>query len=341
MNNFEIRVLLRHYWKKGLSARAAAVEICEVEGEGTIGKTAAIKWFKRFDDGDFDFEDKPRSGRPALLDEEDLRAALEDEPSSSTRDLADEFGVCQTTIVDSLHKFGFVHKKPRQDPHELTEAEAMRRVEVCRQLLDNPLDDRFWKRIVTCDEKWVFLVNHDRSRRWVPRDQSPSPVVRQDHFGKKVMLCVWWNVDGVVHFELIPDGRAVNAELYTEQLERVYNVLKQRYPTLIHQKRALLQHDNASAHRANLTKEKLDELDGIEVLPHPAYSPDLAPSDYGLFRSMVHFFRGRRFETFDQVEAACREFFESKEPQWYRDQIQQLAERWRKVIENDGLYFEV
>ena len=117
-------------------------------------------------------------------------------------------------------------------------------------------------------------------------------------------------------------------------------VLKQRYPTLIHQKRVLLQHDNASAHRANLTKEKLDELDGIEVLPHPSYSPDLAPSDYGLFRSMVHFFRGRRFETFDQVEAVCREFFESKEPQWYRDQIRQLAERWRKVIENDGLYFE-
>ncbi|CAF1683781.1 unnamed protein product [Rotaria magnacalcarata] len=81
-------------------------------------------------------------------------------------------------------------------------------------------------------------------------------------------------------------------------------------------------------------------LDGIEVLPHPTYSPDLAPSDYGLFRSMVHFFRGRRFETFDQVEAVCRELFESKEPHWYRDQIRQLAERWRKVIENDGLYFE-
>ncbi len=186
----------------------------------------------------------------------------------------------------------------------------------------------------------VFLVNRGRSKLWVPGDQNPPPVARQDRFGKKVMLCVWWNVDGVVHFELVPDGRAVNAELYSEQLERVYNVLKQRYPTLIRRKRALLQHDNGPAHRANFTKEKLDELDGVEVLPHPAYSSDLAPSDYGLFRSMEHFLRGRRFETFDQVEAACREFFESKEPHWYRDQIRQLAERWRKVIENDGLYFE-
>jgi histone-lysine N-methyltransferase SETMAR len=221
MNNFEIRVLLRRYWKKGLSVRAAAAKICKVEGEGTIGKTAAIKWFKRSEDGDFDLEDNPRSGRPSVLDEEDLRAALEDEPSSSTRDMADELGVAQRTVVNYLHTFDFVHKKPRQDPHELTEAQAIRRVEVCRQLLDNPLDDRFWKRIVTCDEKWVFLVNRDRSRRWVPRDQNPPPVARQDRFGKKVMLCVWWNVDGVVHFRLVPDGRFVNAELYSEQLERV------------------------------------------------------------------------------------------------------------------------
>ncbi|CAM4771115.1 unnamed protein product [Rotaria magnacalcarata] len=228
MHNFEIRVLLRHYWKKGLSARAAAAEICEVEGEGTIGKTAAIKWFKRFENGDLDFEDKPRSGRQSILNEEDSRATL----------------------------------------------------------------------------------------RWVPRDQNPPSVARQDHFAKKVMLCVWWNVDGVVHFELVPDGRAVDAELYSEQLERVYNILMQCYPTLIRQERAPLQHDNAPAHRANLTKEKLGELDGIEVLSHPAYSPDLGPSDYGLFRSIVHFFRGRRFEIFDQVEAACREFFEPKESHW-------------------------
>ena len=131
MNNFEIRVLLRHYWKKGLSARAAAAEICEVVGEGTVGKTAAIKWFKRSEDGDFDFEDKPRSSRPSILNEEDLRAALEDESSSNTRDLADELGAVQRTVVSYLHKFDFVYKKRRQDPHELTEAQAIRHVEVC------------------------------------------------------------------------------------------------------------------------------------------------------------------------------------------------------------------
>ena len=55
-----------------------------------------------------------------------------------------------------------VHKKPRQDPHELAKAQVKRCFEVCRQLLDIPLNDQFWKLIVTSDEKWAYLVNHNR-----------------------------------------------------------------------------------------------------------------------------------------------------------------------------------
>jgi histone-lysine N-methyltransferase SETMAR len=323
-----------------LTTRDAVKAICDVEGEGTIGKSAVIKWFKRFNDGDFDLEDKPRSGRPSVLDEGDLQAALDVEPSSSTRELAEDLGVSQRTVVNKLHQFDFVHKKPRQDPHELTEAQAAKRVEICRQLLNNPLNDRFWKRIVTSDEKWVFLVNHDRSKRWVPKGQTPPSVPRQNRFGKKVMLCVWWNFQGVLHFELVPNGRAINAELYCQQLDRVYDKLKEKYPALINRKRALFQQDNAKPHAAKKTKGKFEELSGIEVLPHPAYSPDAAPSDYGLFRSMEHFLRGRRFESFDEVEEACQEFFDSKPADWYFEQIRKLAERWQKIVDGDGLYFE-
>ncbi|CAF4613011.1 unnamed protein product, partial [Rotaria socialis] len=101
-------------------------------------------------------------------------------------------------------------------PYELTEAQAKHHVEVCRQLLENPLDDRFSKPIVTSDEKWVYLVNHNRQKRWVPRGQNPPSVPRQNRFGKKVMICVWWNFEAVLHLELVPDGCVVNAELYCQ-----------------------------------------------------------------------------------------------------------------------------
>ncbi|CAF3601602.1 unnamed protein product [Rotaria socialis] len=79
ITNFELRVLLRHYWRKNLDAKAAAKAICDVEG-------------------DLDLEDRPRSGRPTVLDEGDLQAALDVEPSSSTRELAEELGVDQKKV---------------------------------------------------------------------------------------------------------------------------------------------------------------------------------------------------------------------------------------------------
>lgn len=100
----------------------------------------------------------------------------------------------------------------------------------------------------------------------------------------------------------------------------------------------LLQQDNAPAHTSRATQRAIRELE-FDVLPHPPYSPDLAPTDYHLFRSMAHFLKGRSFTRVEQVETVVQEFFDSKPPAWYRRGIEQLAERWHNVVENGGLYF--
>ena len=99
---FEIRVLLRHYWKKGLKAASAAQEICDVEGEDTVSTHMAQRWFKRFSEGNTSVEDQPRSGRPTTIDDEALRLKVELEPSTSTRILSTEFGTSQFTINNHL-----------------------------------------------------------------------------------------------------------------------------------------------------------------------------------------------------------------------------------------------
>lgn len=136
--------------------------------------------------------------------------------------------------------------------------------------------------------------------------------MKRGRFDKKVMLCVWWNFQGVIHYELLPDGFSINAELYSQQLDRMYASLQKKYPAVINRRRGLLIQDNAKPHVAIRTKEKIEDLDGIELLPHPAYSPDLAPSDYYLFRSMANFFKGRNFKNQQEVEIGCRDFFDSK-----------------------------
>jgi histone-lysine N-methyltransferase SETMAR len=102
----------------------------------------------------------------------------------------------------------------------------------------------------------------------------------------------------------VPDGCTINAEGYSQQLEKIYMVLLEKYPALVNRKRVLLQQDNARPHTAKKTFQKIEELEGIELLPHPAFSSDLAPSDYYLFRSMAQFLRGKKFQSVADVEVA-------------------------------------
>ncbi|KAJ0177089.1 hypothetical protein K1T71_007098 [Dendrolimus kikuchii] len=54
---------------------------------------------------------------------------------------------------------------------------------------------------------------------------------------------------------------------------------------LINKRGVVFHHNNARPHTSLATQQKLREF-GWEVLIHPPYSPDLAPSDFHLFRSL-------------------------------------------------------
>lgn len=333
-----IREILLYEFQLGHNVAEAIRNIHKAKGEAALKKSVAYEWFKKFKDGVTDVNDKPRVGRPNTSNSEVLREAVEADPSKSVRRLSSELGISKSGVHRHLHELGKVNRRCREIPHELTPEMARKRVEICQKLLQNPSDQRFFKRIVTCDEKWVYFRNPDNRNQWINRGSTALPVVRRERFEKKVLLCVWWNFEGIVHFELVPDGRTINSELYSAQLERMYTAMRQKYPSIVNRKRVILQQDNARPHTSVKTQEKIKELE-LELLPHPAYSPDLAPSDYHLFRSMAHFLRGRCYENEAEVETGCREFFASKTAEWYCRGILLLAERWTKVIEHDGLYF--
>jgi len=68
-------------------------------------------------------------------------------------------------------------------------------------------------------------------------------------------------------------------------------------------------------------------------MEHPAYNPDLAPSDFHLFRPLKQALRGRRFSCDDDVKAAVL--------QWLRAQPKTFfAEGIKKCIAKQGDYIE-
>jgi len=66
-----------------------------------------------------------------------------------------------------------------------------------------------------------------------------------------------------------------------------------------------------------------------EVLPHPTYSPDLAPSDYHLF-SMGHALAEWHFDSY--IRKWIDEWFASKDEEFFWRGIHKLPERWEKCI---------
>jgi len=52
----------------------------------------------------------------------------------------------------------------------------------------------------------------------------------------------------------------------------------------------------------NKSKEEFLATKQITVLEHPAYSPDLAPSDFFMFPKIKEILKGRHFDDIDDID---------------------------------------
>uniref|UniRef100_A0A8R1DJB5 Histone-lysine N-methyltransferase SETMAR n=1 Tax=Caenorhabditis japonica TaxID=281687 RepID=A0A8R1DJB5_CAEJA len=96
-----------------------------------------------------------------------------------------------------------------------------------------------------------------------------------------------------------------------------------------------LLHASARPHVAKATQAKLQELNW-DTLPHPPYSPDIAPSDYHLFRPLNLFLKEKRFAKYEYLKMAVFNFFDSQSAALWKKGIDELPERWLTVVTNHG-----
>ena len=62
----------------------------------------------------------------------------------------------------------------------------------------------------------------------------------------------------------------------------------------------MLHHDNGAPHKSKVVTKYLQE-ERVILLPHPPYSPDLAPCDFFLFPKIKKELGGKRFERIQNV----------------------------------------
>ncbi|XP_055542566.1 histone-lysine N-methyltransferase SETMAR-like [Wyeomyia smithii] len=231
-------------------------------------------------------EDTSRTGRQIVKETDKILEIIQVDRHVSIRLMVQELGIDHKTVWNYLQKIGFQKKLDVWVPHELTHKNLLDRINSCDALQKRNELDPFMKRMVTGDKKWITYDNHMRKKKSWSNCAEPAQIIAKPGLTvRKVLLCVWWDWKEIIHYELLDYGQTLNSVLDCEQLDRLKQAIDHKRPELVNRNGVVFHQDNARPHTSFMTRQKLRDLEW-DILSHPPYIPDLAPSDYLLFQTM-------------------------------------------------------
>ena len=175
-------------------------------------------------------------------------------------------------------------------------------------------------------------------KRWVKEFQQGRESLEDDPRPGRPSTSTNEENKGVIHVDYLPHGTTMNGEYYANLLKQVRQSIKDKRRGKIC-RGILLHQDNAPIRTSRVAMESVREC-GYELLPHPPYSPDLAPSDFHLFPRLKKHIRGRRFQDDDELTAAVEGFLGDQDVEFFRSGINDWLTRWEKCVNVEGDYVE-
>ncbi|CAG8595225.1 24693_t:CDS:2 [Gigaspora margarita] len=320
-------------------------ELVAAKGSQALTRRTIERWISAFNNGNESVEDKPCPGHPREATTPETIAKVEklviEDPHTTTRELSDLTGISQAWITNILtNELGMRKVCAKWVPHVLSEKNKKKRVAVSRKLLK--MMQKGYRNVVTGDETWIhyFTVsNKKNNQQWVKKGESRPQIIRTAQFSKKRMFCIFFSVDGAVACKVLKKGSTINSKYYVndilpEVLDK-FKKKKERQST----RDIMLHHDNASSHMADIVTKYL-KRERITLLPHPLYSPDLAPCDFFLFPKLKQELAGRHFEQIENLARAMNSIINSIPNQVYEKCFQDWQNWLKRCIEVGGGYFE-
>lgn len=298
-NNLVPREVIRFLTLRGLTATKILGEM-QVYGEHCPSYTTIRRWRLRFvGDPWCSLDDSPRSGRPINRDSIELvREHLGEYPFSSVRVIAAATSIPRATVHSILtEQLGMRKFASRWVPHRLTAEQKQKRVDMSRDLLESlsGMSERQLSNVITEDESWFFL-SYAHSGRWATTPEEVEPRERAKIGTPRVMVSVMWGLRGPVVLLGLEVGESFNSSYVKNKLLPALEAKIREDRPVQGLKGIILHWDNARPHTSAMTRGELHDL-GIRLLPHPPYSPDIAPSDFFLFGYLKHCLAGRTFRS--------------------------------------------
>ena len=116
--------------------------------------------------------DKERTGQPKKFEDVELQELLDENPGQTFLKLSIALNVTPMTISKHLHAIRKIHKEGRWLSHEMSENAILNRLSIATSLFAGKERKKsFLLRIVTGDEKWIYLDNPKRRKLGVNSSQ--------------------------------------------------------------------------------------------------------------------------------------------------------------------------
>lgn len=344
----EQRVCLKFCVLNGITCSNAYEMLLKAYGDDTLSRTSVFRWYKGFKDGREVVDDLPRPGRPSSVCTDDtvekVKEMVLENRNTGLREIADTLNMSHETARTILtHNLGMKKVAARLVPKDLNFLQKDARKQVALDMLQRVnSDESFIKRIITGDETWVYefdMQTSQQSSEW-RLDTEPKPKKpRQSRSKVKVMLIVFFDWQGVVHSEFLPEGQTVTKEYYLAVMKRLREKIRQKRPELWENNSWILHHDNAPSHTSIMVREFLAK-NSTKTIDQAPYSPDTAPADFFLFPKLKLPLRGRRFESIEDIKQNSRKELMAIPKSAYKECFNEWIIRWRKCIQVQGEYFE-
>jgi len=298
---------------------------------------------KHFKDGNTSIQDEPRSGRPQTAstecNKERVDEIIQDDKLVTVDAIARTLGIGHNA-VQVIESLGYRKVCACWVLHLLTEDHKGKRKAITSELLQRyrHKGDDFLLRIVTGDESWFHHFESETKWHSMEWDHLRSPTKKEAKTvpsAAKFMSTVFWDAEGLILAKFLEPGQTITAACYVQTLYKLCRALRDKRLG----RNIIILHDNAHHHAARLTSEAIAKM-GWEVLPHPSYSPDLAPSNYHLFGFVKDQLHGQHYETTEAIQKAVHQCLRMAGTEFYRRGIFKLPEHWKKCIQRGGNYVE-
>lgn len=343
-----MRAVIKYFCLKKMCTKDIYAELVGTLGESAPPYSTVARWSKEFNLGRTSTQDEHREGRPSVAITGENVKKIHDlvltDRRMTIRHLVEltgiSYGSIQRILTDELH---MKKVSARWVPRMLTAEQKKIRCEISKSNLDKYQTDpeTFLRRFITMDESWIHHFDPETKQQSMTWKRASSPTPKKFKVASsagKVMASVFWDAEGVIMIEYLEKGTTITGSYYADQIRRLREAIKEkrrgklRAGILFHQ-------DNAPPHKAGVAMAAIRDS-GFELLEHPPYSPDLAPSDFYLFPRLKEDLRGNKFFNDGEVMAAVEAFLEGQEKYIFLKGIRGLEKRWSKCVDLEGDYVE-